>query len=176
MLETERLVMKLMDEQDAEEIVAWRSRKDIIDSLFSAAGITLAQHRNWYAGYVKNDTRMEFVINTKADQKKIGTIGLSGIDYKNQKAEYGILIGEKQERGKGYAQEASRAIMAYGFFDLNLQKIKLNVFADNIQAVSLYKKLGFKEEGILRREIYKNGCFKDVMVMAVLREEWVNHA
>lgn len=170
MLETERLVLKLMDGEDEQEIVKWRNRKEIIDNLFTNKGITLSQHRNWFESYIKTNSRIEFVITKKEDNKKIGTIGLSSIDCKNQKAEYGILIGEKDERGKGYAKEASFGIVKYGFEELNLQKIYLKAFSDNINAINLYIKLGFKQEGVLKREIFKNGKFKDVIIMAIFKD------
>lgn len=173
MLETQRLVLKLLDEQDEENIIKWRNKKDVIDSLFSHQGVTVAQHRIWYERYLKDESRIEFVLVKKNDGIKIGTIGLSSIDYKNQKAEYGILIGEAQERGKGFAKEASIAIIDYAFFELNIQKIKLSVFSDNKNAIQLYQKLGFKEEGILRKEIYKNKRYKDVIAMALFKEDWM---
>lgn len=172
MLETQRLCLKLLDETDEQSILQWRNKKEIIDSFFSYKGITLREHRDWFERYCKSDNRVEFVIYLKENNEKIGTIGLSGIDFRNQKAEYGILLGDKAFRGKGYAKEASRAILEYGFNELNLNKISLKVFSDNEGAISLYKLLGFSEEGILRKEVYKNGKFKDVLVMSILKEEW----
>jgi len=173
MLETERLLLRLLDQQDETNIISWRNRKDIIDSLFSYKGVTITEHRLWFDKYSRDDSRIEFVVSKKEDNQMIGTIGLNSIDHKNQKAEYGILIGETQERGKGFAQEASIAIINYAFSELNLHKLKLSVFVDNAFAINLYKRLGFNEEGILRKEIYKRATFKDVMVMALLKEEWV---
>lgn len=172
MLSTERLVLKLMEQADETDIIRWRNDREVTESLFSSRGITISEHRNWFDSYVKSGNRIEFMVIKKDDGKKIGTIGLSNIDHRNQKAEYGILLGEKDEWGKGYAKEASIAIINYGFEELNLMKIYLRVFKDNTAAVNLYKKLGFVEEGILRKEYYKNGRFKDVLPMSVLREEW----
>ncbi|MBP2662832.1 MAG: pseudaminic acid biosynthesis N-acetyl transferase [Firmicutes bacterium] len=174
MLETHRLMLRLLTEQDEHEVVAWRNQSDIINNLFSYKGLTINEHRQWYTNYLKDDTRIEFVITVKESEQKIGTIGLSSIDYRNQIAEYGVLLGTKQERGKGYAQEASVAILEYAFSELNLYKIKLKVFTDNMDAVKMYQKLGFVKEGTLRREVYKNGTFKDVTLMAILKDEWVN--
>ncbi|AET70305.1 pseudaminic acid biosynthesis N-acetyl transferase [Desulfosporosinus orientis DSM 765] len=175
MLETKRLLLRLLNEQDENDIVKWRNQKDIINSLFSYKGVTITEHRQWFDKYSRDDTRIEYVICKKEDGKKIGTIGLSSIDHKNQKAEYGILIGEAQEQKKGFALEASYTLLKYAFYDLNLHKIKLHVFTDNNIAINLYKRLGFKEEGTLHQEIYKNSGFKDVLVMGLLKEEWVGH-
>lgn len=170
MLETDRLLIRLLDEDDEDDIVRWRNQKDVLDNLFSYKGVTVSQHRIWYDKYSSDDTRIEFIMISKDNGFKIGTIGLSSIDYKNQKAEFGILIGERQERGKGLAYEASNAVLNYAISELNLHKIKLEVFSDNILAIKLYTKLGFKEEGILRQEIFKKAAFKDVTIMALLKE------
>ncbi|KXG76350.1 GNAT family N-acetyltransferase [Thermotalea metallivorans] len=172
MLQTERLILKLLDEEDEQCIVRWRNKINIIRHLFSFKGTTFSEHRRWFEQYIKHQDRMEFIIMIKENGKKIGTIGFNHIDYRNQKAEYGILIGEEEEQGKGYALEASRAFINYGFKELNLQKIYLKVFYDNDEAIKLYKKLNFQQEGVLRKEIYKNGQFKDVVIMSVLKEEW----
>lgn len=175
MLETSRLYLKFLDQEDENSIVIWRNRKEIIQNLFSYKGVTIDEHRNWYQNYLKNNTRIEFVLVKKEDRKKIGTIGLSDIDFKNQKAEYGILIGEKCEQGKGYAKEATIEIIRYGFEELNLQKIYLKVFINNQVAIKMYDNLGFVKEGTLRREVFKNGKFNDVLIMSILIDEWKNN-
>ena len=171
MLKTERLILRPINKSDGPDIVRWRNQKEITDHLFSSPGLTLPQHNVWYKKYLKEKTRTEFMIIKKEDNKKIGTIGLNKIDRKNQKAEYGILIGEKDEQGQGYAKEATLAILNYGFKKLNLHKIYLEVFCDNMNAIRLYKKMGFIEEGLFRKDVVKNGEFKDVMRMAILKEE-----
>lgn len=172
MLETRRLVLRMLEERDGEQIIIWRNQKEIINQLFSNFGIIKKQHDQWFESYVNNSKRLEFIIETKENKKPIGTVGLNNIDYKNQKAELGILIGEFSEQSKGYGFEAISKLLVYAFNEMNMQKISLQTFYDNIKAINLYKKNGFKEDGVLRNEIYKNGKFKDVIVMSLLREEW----
>ena len=172
MIETQRLFLKPLDTTDDTDIVRWRNQKEIIDCLFSSGGITISEHQNWFENYLKSNNRIEFVICIKENSKKVGTIGLSNIDNENRKAEYGILLGETNEWGKGYAREASIALIRYGFYEQNLQRIYLKVFSDNSTAIKLYRKLKFKEEGLLRNEIFKDGSFKDVIIMVLLRDEW----
>ncbi|QSQ10397.1 Spermidine N(1)-acetyltransferase [Koleobacter methoxysyntrophicus] len=172
MLQSERLKLRVLEEQDGSMIVVWRNQKEVIDQLFSYVGITAKQHFNWYEKYINDDTRLEFIIEIKDKKKPIGTIGLNNIDFKNQKAELGIMIGELTEQGKGYGEEAVRSLLQYAFDELNLQKIYLKTFCDNEPAVRLYKKVGFHQEGILRKEIFKNGKFKDVIIMSILKDEW----
>lgn len=172
MLQSNRIRLRLMEEKDADLVLAWRNKKEIIDQLFSYVGIVAKQHYNWYEKYINDDRRIEFIIEIIETQKPIGTIGLNNIDYKNQKAELGIMIGELEEQGKGYATEAIVKLIQYAFDEMNLQKIYLKTFYSNNRAIKLYKKLGFVQEGILRRDVYKNGKFKDVVIMSILRGEW----
>ncbi len=172
MIKTQRLILKGIEEIDELEIIKWRNQKRVLDNLFSCIGPTLSEHRRWFEKYSTSKDRIEFIIVINGQNKKVGTIGLSNIDYKNQKAEYGIIIGEEDELGKGYAKEATQAILKYGFEELNLRKIYLRVFSDNTGALNLYKKTCFKQEGLLKEDIYKGGKFKDIVIMSVFKEEW----
>ena len=172
MLESNRIILKPLDELDSMEIVRWRNTKYVLDNVFSDQGPTVEEHRKWFEKYSSSVDRVEFVIIVKEINRKIGTIGLSSIDPKDQNAEYGILIGEVDMIGKGYAKEASELLIEYGFNQLNLQRIYLNVFEDNANAINLYNKLHFTVEGILRKSKNKKGIFKNVVVMSILKEEW----
>ena len=65
------------------------------------------------------------------------------------------------------------------FFVLNSRKsldsYKKNVFSTNLRAINVYKKCGFKEEGVLRESIYLNGNFIDVILMSVLKNEYIDN-
>jgi len=172
MLESARILLKLLELDDEAYIVKWRNQKEIINNMFNYKGVTIEEHRNWFKNYLLNDNRIEFIIIVKESGKRIGTIGLSDIDFRNQKAEYGILIGEESELGKGYGYEASKEIIKYGFKELNLKKIYLKTFIDNKKAIKLYDRLGFIKEGVLRKEIFKKGEHKDVVLMSILKDEW----
>jgi len=65
-------------------------------------------------------------------------------------------------------------MLKHGFENLNLNRIFLMVFADNARAIKAYESAGFTREGILRQGIYKNGHYQDLILMSVLRLEWMN--
>lgn len=173
MLDGKRVILRKINDSDTPDILRWRNDAEATKFLCSHTGLSAGEHAKWLSSLVSNDTRIDFTIISKEMHQPIGTINLSSIDYKNQKAEYGILIGEKSQWGKGYAHEASDLILNYAFNDMNLKRIYLKVLEDNIGAVKLYKKIGFVEEGLLRNDVYKNGKFNHVMVMSVIFDEWV---
>ena len=63
MLETPRLILRLLSGEDEHKIVAWRNSKEVINNLFSYKGITIDEHRIWYANYLQDQTRIEFANN-----------------------------------------------------------------------------------------------------------------
>lgn len=158
----------------AEYIVKWRNDPDVSFYLFSNDILTLESQRRWFEIYRNSNSRKEFIIYTLDNNIAIGNIGLTGIDMHNLKAELTIILGEKEHRGRGFGEEALRLIMSYAFQDLMLNKIALKVFKYNESALKLYNKAGFKLDGILRQDIYKNNQFNDVLEMSLLKEEWNN--
>lgn len=163
-----------MTMEHAELIVKWRNNPLILESLFSSEKITLESHTKWFERYIIGTDRKEFIIYHVGSDKAVGTIGLSNIDIVNSKAEYGIIIGEDEFRGRGIAKAASMLILEHGFNILGLNKIYLKVLINNKDAIGLYKKLGFTQEGLLRQDIYKNGTFKDVVIMSLLKSDFLS--
>jgi RimJ/RimL family protein N-acetyltransferase len=117
-------------------------------------------------------TDYHFVICRLTDDEPIGTAGLHGLDLVNGVAEFGISIGEKKEWNKGYGTDALRAICDFGFGELRLHRIELQVYAGNARGRRSYEKAGFTIDGTLRERHYAEGRYEDVLVMSLLRDEW----
>ena len=168
------VVLRRMRREDAENVVRWRSQPHVADQLFSRPP-TIEEHRRWFDAVRVSSDRQEFIICTglAATEVPIGTIGLSGIDRHHERAEYGIVIGETSALGKGVAAEASLLLLVYAFQTLGLHRVFLQVFRDNARARRLYERLGFVEEGILRQHAVRGDAHIDVVVMGLLREEWL---
>lgn len=110
-------------------------------------------------GFLKEQEQKDILfwaIHIKASGKHIGNIKIDPINKDNNSGEYGILMGDKEEWGKGYAKEASLTIMDYCFNVIQLDKITLGVIDKNTSALNLYKALGFKNELV----IYNYGVYE----------------
>ncbi len=136
-----RVALFPLDIGHTDLVLAWRSDPIVSWQLFSQRPPTRSEHLAFLRSLAGNPNRREFVIGLH-DGLAIGTVGLSGITA--EQAEYGILIGDRNFRGKGYAFEASQAILRYAFEDLSLSRVVLNCFADNLPAMKLYIRLGFE--------------------------------
>ena len=67
-------------------------------------------------------------------------------------------------------------IINFAFNDLNLNRLSATVLATNERSLNIFKKLGFKEEGRLRKAVYQNGDYTDLIVLGLLKEEWGSQA
>ncbi|MFC6038768.1 GNAT family N-acetyltransferase [Paenisporosarcina macmurdoensis] len=94
------------------------------------------------------------------------------IDHKNRNSVVRVSIFNREFWGKGYGTEAMSLLLKFGFEILNLHRIGLNVFSYNTRGKKSYEKLGFKQEGIVRDELFYNGQYYDSILMGVLKDEF----
>ena len=167
----EKVILREIEEENLDLIVKWRNDPEILRWLFSYLPLSKVKERKWYETYLDDETQQIFIIEVNEEKTPIGTIGLTDIDYKNQRAELTIIIGEKEYWGKGLGEEALNLLVKFAFNEMNLRKIKALVFSDNDKAIKLYEKCGFVKEGVLKEEIFKDGKFKDFVVMSIFREK-----
>jgi RimJ/RimL family protein N-acetyltransferase len=102
----------------------------------------------------------------------IGTIGLFAIDRDNGNAGIGISIGDRSLWGQGLGTDAMFALLDFGFGQLRLERLWLDVYDYNARARRSYEKCGFVLEGTQRNAVFKRGRFHDVHLMSILSEEW----
>ena len=100
----------------------------------------------------------------------VGRCGVIRLDWKNRVAELAIMIGTPY-RGRGYGTEAMELLCDFCFREMNLHKLKVSVFSFNEAAIRCYEKNGFVREGVLRGEIFRDGAYRDVTLLARFSEE-----
>lgn len=136
-------------------------------SVYSREGIL-----NFIKNSARDETSLNLLICLQDNNQMIGDIALKEIDYLNRKAKVDLSIFQTVYRGKGYGTEALRLIIDYSFDQLNLHRIGLDVYSFNKHARYVYEKLGFRQEGMLRKSIYSDGEYFDTIIMGLLKEEW----
>ena len=170
----ELIYLRPAERDDLDRFVRWFGDAETTRFLMARAPFSLAMEEQWFADMVSRQgkTDYHFVICRLADDEPIGTAGLHAIDFVNGNAEFGISIGEKGEWNKGYGTDALHAICDFGFGELRLHRIELEVYAPNARARRSYEKAGFTLEGTLRERHYRDGHHEDVLIMSLLRDEW----
>jgi RimJ/RimL family protein N-acetyltransferase len=115
-----------------------------------------------------------FEIRTLQEDRLIGFVNFFGLSWTHGDTWLGIGLGDREYWDKGYGTDAVRIVLRYAFTELNLRRVTLGVFAYNPRAIKSYEKAGFKVEGRLRQYISRDGQRNDMIVMGVLREEWLH--
>lgn len=111
-----------------------------------------------------------FAIEDMKTKKYIGGCGIQEVNWLARVAVIGIMIGDKDYWGKGYGTDAMKVLIKFIFENMNINKIRLNTFSFNERAIKCYKKCGFEVEGVLKKEIFKDGKYYDEVVMALFNK------
>lgn len=169
-INTERLILlPLAMEHCSEEYLNWLNDPEVYKFLETRGNQNMEMLKDFIENQIKNKVAI-WAITLKSNGKHIGNIKIDPINFKHGFGEYGILMGEKNEWGKGYAKEASIGVIDYFFNEINLRKITLGVVKQNAQAVALYEKLGFVTEGIYKEHLVYDGIYYDVLRMSLFNK------
>lgn len=169
MLKKDAIELIPLSSKDTEYITNLRNKNEVNKNFFSNSPTYDFEHEKWLNQINNNDIHL--IIKNKGE--KAGIINITKFDYLNEKCEYGIAL-DPEYSGKGIAYKASKLLLNYVFSNLKIRKIYLELFSDNMRAKKLYEKIGFKQEGYFKEEIFKNGEFKNVIRMAHYKSEWEN--
>lgn len=106
-----------------------------------------------------------------ANDVVVGRIGLHHINNQNKCASIGYWLA-KNETGKGTITKACKALISYGFQELELQRIEIKAAVENVRSQAIPEKLNFTKEGILRQAELVNNKFLDLVLYSMIKTEW----
>jgi RimJ/RimL family protein N-acetyltransferase len=167
--------LRAAERSDLDTFVRWLNEADTVRYLSMVGPMSRASEERWFDGLLERQGKRDFhfVICLLSDGRAIGTAGLHEIDHEAGSAAFGIAIGDEADRNQGYGTDALRAICAFGFGSLPLERIYLDVFAANERARRSYERAGFVLEGTQRHAHFAEGHYEDVHRMSLLRDEWL---
>lgn len=172
-IELPTAVLRALEPGDLPRLYAYRNdpevTRDLVGFSVHYSNAALAQ---WLESHARRTDEALWAIAARDDDRCLGHVGLYQIDHRVRRASFGILIGERAARGHGLGTAVTRAVVDYGFAELNLHRIELDVLATNARAIHIYEKLGFQHEGVLRQAQFRGGGYVDLVLMAVLDGEW----
>ena len=119
----------------------------------------------------KSEDSVWFTI-TDLDGNIIGETGLLRIFPAWHQTDLSIIIPDPQMQHKGYGSEAIRIMLDMAFHEYEMHRVSIGVVGLNTEALEFYKKIGFKQEGVLEEAYYYNDEYSDFIMMRILRREW----
>jgi RimJ/RimL family protein N-acetyltransferase len=163
----------IMD-KDIEVIIEWFNDTSFLRTydIFPAIPQNLNQIHELMDYYTKSSERVLFAIRDRESEKIIGLTGFDDILWNNGTAAFFIGIGDNQFKGKGLGKEAAKMALDFGFYELNLHRIQLNVISYNEPGIRLYESLGFTREGCAREAVKRDGKRSDLYLYGILSAEW----
>ena len=164
--------LRPLEPADASRFASWLNDTRVTRTLRYRRPITDADELAFIEGPGKDNGDVRLGIVLKRGDRLIGSAGLMRVDWQARSAGYGIHIGMPSEWGKGYGTEVTRMIVAHAFDSMNLNRVWLEVHVTNLSAIHAYEQAGFRHEGTQRQAVYREGGYRDMLMMAILREEW----
>lgn len=161
--------LKTLNIAHADEITEWKSDRELSELILSDFSKTSKdESEKWISKNTSDPNQRLFglIIN---ESELIGIGRLMFIDFTAKTCELGIYIGNKNHRGLGLGKSFLNLLVSHAFINLGLRKINLKVREDNFNAVSLYEKLGFINEGKFNEHFVSNEKFKNnnILLMAL---------
>jgi UDP-4-amino-4,6-dideoxy-N-acetyl-beta-L-altrosamine N-acetyltransferase len=154
---------------ESERILAIRNEPEVRQNMYTDHEIALAEHNAWVDRTIKRDDVEMFAV--VFDNEIVGAIGLTSIVQAQRRSEWAFYLSTSvQGRGLGSALEFK--FLTWVFSDRALHKLNAEVLRFNEPVIALHKKFGFREEGVRRDHIFRNGEGIDAVLLGMTEAEW----
>ena len=165
---TPSVFLRALDETDIENCLAWHNDSVLYSTLADAfKPVSRAAEMDWLrrkSAYSTDELNLAICLQSG---EHVGNIYLREINWIARRSVLSVFIGSPEHRGKGYGHAAVSQMLRIGFLSLNMNRVLLEVLADNTAAVRLYEKCGFELEGCLKKHAFKDGSYRDVLIMGI---------
>lgn len=130
-------------------------------------------HKKWFDGLQEDQLNQRFAIEAP-DLGLIGVSSIIKIDWRNNHAWHGVMIGDKDIRGKGYGIDAIMATMRYAFDELHLKRLDGSMIEYNSISINSYcgKRLGWSIEGTKKDYYFRKGRYWDQIIVGITANDY----
>ena len=158
-------------EDDLEMVRQWRNSKEVSQYMYTENIISASDQQNWF-NKISHSTNSIYLIIEYCG-KKIGLASVTGIDSALQSCYWAFYLGDSSIRGVGIGAKVEYLVLEYVFNELNLNKLRCEVFVNNDKVIKMHEKFGFRREAYYREHCIKNNLKLDVVGLAILKSEWL---
>ena len=169
-LETERLVLRNLDEGDKECLFEIRSNATTMQYIPRPLAKTVSDAAaviEMIKGFTARNERINWAVTEKGMDKLIGVIGFVNIKPESFRAEVGYVLNNRYT-GKGIGYEALQAVLNYGFKTINIHSVEAIIRPENTASIKLVEKAGFVKEAYFKDYVFHNGKFRDELVYSLI--------
>jgi [ribosomal protein S5]-alanine N-acetyltransferase len=174
-LTTERLILREFTENDWPEVLAYQNDARYL-RFYPWTERTPEDAQKFVQMFLKQQAaqpriKFQLAVTLKTNHQLIGNCGIRLDSIEARQADIGYELAPPHW-GQGYATEAARAIVHFGFTELHLHRIWSWCIAENLASAHVLEKLGLRLEGRLQESEYFKGRYWDTLMFSILAEEW----
>ena len=171
MIAGEHVILRAFEREDAERCYRWMNDPNIVRTLKSRYPIAFQNEIEWLDRAMHASvTERHFAIERKDDRTHVGNASIHEIEWVSRVASFGLFIGEPTAWNRGFGSDAIRTLVRFAFDEMNLRKLRINVFDYNDRAKHVLEIQGFVQEGRLRAEFYRDGAYHDIVILSTFRD------
>lgn len=173
-LKGEKVTLRPVTREDLPHFVRWFADPDVIRTLTRMFPPSLEEEEEWFKKQGSEPSRVMWSLEVEegGTPALVGNAGIFGIDWIHRHGTTGLAIGNKEYWGRGIATEAMRLRTAYAFRVLNLHKLSSNHIEGNIGSRRAQEHSGYRQCGVRRQDLFRDGQWHNIVMMEVLRSEW----
>jgi len=171
-----KVILRAIERSDLSTLQKW-SNDDSIQSMLGGWHFPVGEQdqEKWFQSLSFGSINQRFAIDTE-ELGLIGTANLVSIDWQNRNAFHGMLLGDKDVRGKGYALDALMTLMRFAFDEVGLHRLDGDMIEYNAASLKFYlTKAGWKEEGIRRDWYFRHGRRWNKIIVGVTKVDYEEH-
>src|SRR5436305_10941100 len=163
MIAGEHVILRAFELEDAERCYRWMNDPNIVRTLKTRYPIAFQKEEEWLERAMHaSPNERHYAIERKDDRSHIGNASIHDIDWVSRNAWFGLFIGEPTAWNRGFGSDAISTLVRFAFDDMNLMKLRINVFDYNDRAKHVLEGRGFVQEGKLARDFYREGTWHDI--------------
>tara|TARA_Y100000768_G_C23981173_1_gene685883 strand:+ start:639 stop:1166 length:528 start_codon:yes stop_codon:yes gene_type:complete len=174
MIRGDQVFLKAIEEADLEKLLEWRNIAEFRKNFREFRELNMHQQHSWFKQITKSKSDFMFSIFDNKNSELIGACGLTYIDWIARNADFSFYIGKDRKYiDEVYATNATNLLLKYGFNELNLNKIWMELYEFDHAKIDFFtKNFGFEVDGKLRQNCYFDGEYFDSFIISLLKDDF----
>ena len=173
MFEGKFVTLRALEKDDLPSLKEWRNSLHVRKSTREYKLLNMINQKNWFESIHQSNPPKDIMFGILNKRKKlIGVTGLTYIDWKNRNSEISIYFSTENWQVKPEAKELINLVMEYGFEELNLNRLYVEIFTLMKENIKLFTKMKFIKEGQLREKIWRENKWWDTLIFSKLAKEY----
>jgi RimJ/RimL family protein N-acetyltransferase len=173
MFEGKFVTLRALEKEDLPSLKIWRNSLHVRKSTREYKLLNMINQKNWFESIHQSTPPKDIMFGILNKRKKlVGVTGLTYIDWKNRNSEISVYFSTKNWQAKPEAKEVINLVMEYGFEELNLNRLYVEIFSLMKENIELFTKMKFIKEGQLREKIWRQNKWWDTLIFSKLAKEY----